>query len=312
MSWRIRRSIKIAPGVQWNVGKKSSSFSLGPRGLKLTVGTKGTRTTVGLPGTGVSYTEFHHTWQSSGTHPMIPAEPAIPDVAIDPSRFGIGPRWVRLGLVSSAILLGVAGLGGQSLLLLGLALVLGLSGMVLPSRARLAQREFERRRTLFQKLANEAITNVDRQQLATLSKLQKQLGLQSPEIALELEQVEAITRLLVLKDAEKSSGLPVVNDVESSRSVDTCYFAADAHLVNRGLDASGRLLLTKAGCLFVGVSRIEVPWSKIASLTMEQRDLVVQRHDRQNPERFRMATFADTLCAHHVAAALRGSLQPVW
>ena len=53
--FRFRRSFKIVPGLWWNIGKKSSSVSLGGRGLHYTIGPSGTRTTVGLPGTGLSY-----------------------------------------------------------------------------------------------------------------------------------------------------------------------------------------------------------------------------------------------------------------
>jgi hypothetical protein len=54
--FRFRRSFKILPGVRWNLGKKSSSVSLGGRGFHYTIGSYGSRTTVGLPGTGLSYT----------------------------------------------------------------------------------------------------------------------------------------------------------------------------------------------------------------------------------------------------------------
>lgn len=43
MGMRFRRSVKIAPGVRWNVGMKSSSFSIGPRGCTYNVSTKGNR-----------------------------------------------------------------------------------------------------------------------------------------------------------------------------------------------------------------------------------------------------------------------------
>lgn len=57
--FRFRRTIKILPGIRWNIGKKSTSLSLGPRGAHFTVGTAGSRTTVGIPGTGISYTDIH-------------------------------------------------------------------------------------------------------------------------------------------------------------------------------------------------------------------------------------------------------------
>lgn len=37
MALRFRKSIKIAPGVRWNIGKASPSLSFGPRGAQVTV-----------------------------------------------------------------------------------------------------------------------------------------------------------------------------------------------------------------------------------------------------------------------------------
>jgi hypothetical protein len=67
--FRFRRSIGIFPGVRWNIGKKSTSVSFGPRGLKYTIGTRGSRTTVGIPGTGISYTQVHSSKPGSTTPP---------------------------------------------------------------------------------------------------------------------------------------------------------------------------------------------------------------------------------------------------
>lgn len=57
MGLRFRRSIKIAPGVKINLGKKGISTSIGKRGAGITFGPNGTSTHVGIPGTGVSYTK---------------------------------------------------------------------------------------------------------------------------------------------------------------------------------------------------------------------------------------------------------------
>lgn len=68
MSFRFRKSFKIAPGVRLNVGKRSFSASVGPKGLTHTVGTAGRRTTAGIPGSGLSYTTKHKGKKSeSGT-----------------------------------------------------------------------------------------------------------------------------------------------------------------------------------------------------------------------------------------------------
>lgn len=56
MGLRFRKSIKIAPGVRMNVGKKGVGVSVGTRGLRHTIHSSGRSTsTVGLPGTGLSY-----------------------------------------------------------------------------------------------------------------------------------------------------------------------------------------------------------------------------------------------------------------
>lgn len=59
MGLRFRKSVKVAPGVRINFGKKGSSVTFGKRGAKVTVGKNGVRTTVGLPGTGLSYTKYY-------------------------------------------------------------------------------------------------------------------------------------------------------------------------------------------------------------------------------------------------------------
>lgn len=56
MGFNFRKSIKIAPGVRVNIGKKGvSSVSVGRRGASVNVGRKGARANVGIPGTGLSY-----------------------------------------------------------------------------------------------------------------------------------------------------------------------------------------------------------------------------------------------------------------
>jgi Protein of unknown function (DUF4236)/Bacterial SH3 domain len=81
--FRFRRSIKIAPGVRWNIGKKGSSLSFGGRGFTYTVGPQGSRTTVGIPGTGMSYTQVHS--QSKGTS-SVPPSPTSASMAQKSTR----------------------------------------------------------------------------------------------------------------------------------------------------------------------------------------------------------------------------------
>lgn len=72
MGFRFRRSIKILPGVRWNISKKGSSFSFGGRGLTYNVSKRGTRTTVGIPGTGISYSTSSKSKASGGSRDSKP------------------------------------------------------------------------------------------------------------------------------------------------------------------------------------------------------------------------------------------------
>lgn len=57
MGLNFRKSKKIAPGVKFNVGKKSAGISIGGKGGGLSFNSKtGARARVSIPGTGISYT----------------------------------------------------------------------------------------------------------------------------------------------------------------------------------------------------------------------------------------------------------------
>ncbi|CAB1242362.1 conserved hypothetical protein [Clostridiaceae bacterium BL-3] len=58
MGFRMRKSIKIMPGVRLNLGKKSAGISFGTKGLRYSINSSGRRTaTVSIPGTGISYSK---------------------------------------------------------------------------------------------------------------------------------------------------------------------------------------------------------------------------------------------------------------
>lgn len=58
MGFRMRKSIKLMPGVRLNLGKKSAGISFGTKGLRYSINSSGRRTaTIGIPGTGISYSK---------------------------------------------------------------------------------------------------------------------------------------------------------------------------------------------------------------------------------------------------------------
>lgn len=50
-------SIKLAPGIRWNLSASGSSWTFGPRGASVGVGKRGTFLNTGIPGTGLSSRE---------------------------------------------------------------------------------------------------------------------------------------------------------------------------------------------------------------------------------------------------------------
>lgn len=55
--FRVRKSIRICPGVKLNIGKKGiASLSVGKAGATVNLSSKGVKGTAGIPGTGISYT----------------------------------------------------------------------------------------------------------------------------------------------------------------------------------------------------------------------------------------------------------------
>jgi len=78
MGLRIRRTIKVFPGLTLNLSKSGVSASVGVRGAKVTVGKTGIRKTVGIPGTGLSYTDYQKHDEGSGAHQGAADPHAIP------------------------------------------------------------------------------------------------------------------------------------------------------------------------------------------------------------------------------------------
>mgnify|MGYP000156820840 CR=1 FL=1 len=57
MGFRFRKSFKVAPGVKFNLNKKSVGVTFGEKGAHYTINSSGKKTTsVGIPGTGMYYT----------------------------------------------------------------------------------------------------------------------------------------------------------------------------------------------------------------------------------------------------------------
>lgn len=103
MGWRIRmrRSVRILPGVRVNLNKRSTSVTIGNRFVHHTVGSRGTRDTVSLPGTGISFTNYQARRQTR--HPT--ALPPLGQPTVQPRRVGHSCLfWIGAGILVLALL----------------------------------------------------------------------------------------------------------------------------------------------------------------------------------------------------------------
>ncbi|ABE47223.1 DUF4236 domain-containing protein [Polaromonas sp. JS666] len=82
MAIRFRKSIKLAPGIRWNISGSGSSFTLGPRGFSLGVGTRGSYLNTGIPGSGL----YSRSRLTSGS-PNASARPSDSFAPSDPAAF---------------------------------------------------------------------------------------------------------------------------------------------------------------------------------------------------------------------------------
>ena len=101
--FRFRRSFRIAPGLRLNIGKRSTSVSVGVRGAHVTFGKAGTRTTVGVPGTGLLYTDVTRRPHQATVSPQTAALPSA-----EPTRAGkpsCGWLWILLCVAVIAMML---------------------------------------------------------------------------------------------------------------------------------------------------------------------------------------------------------------
>jgi hypothetical protein len=101
MGFRFRKSIRLAPGIRLNLGKRGMSVSMGGRGFTSNVSARGTRTTIGLPGTGLSYSTFSPAARKrvSGPGALRAGAPLSPYAnGTAPARAPSANKWV-VGLV---------------------------------------------------------------------------------------------------------------------------------------------------------------------------------------------------------------------
>lgn len=106
MPFRFRRSVRIAPGIRINLGKRGASVSVGRPGFTVNYAKGRTNYTVGLPGTGMSYTKTVKR-QPTPVPPLVPAASTRPIAASAPappaivSQRSSGLPWFAVTVVAA-------------------------------------------------------------------------------------------------------------------------------------------------------------------------------------------------------------------
>jgi hypothetical protein len=100
VAWRIRRTVKIAPGIRLNINKRGPSVRFGPKGVGMTVGPHGHRVSAGVPGTGVYvYQQYGRKKSGSRQTPSEPRSAAVAAVVPKGERWPIG--WAITGAIAT-------------------------------------------------------------------------------------------------------------------------------------------------------------------------------------------------------------------
>lgn len=121
MGFRFRKSVKIAPGVRLNFGKKSTSVTLGGKGARYTVSSTGRRTkSVSIPGTGVSYVSSTTKKKSKSSESTTETHISKPVQAYSPKAYKTSSTiFVVIAIVTFIIGIPTIMFGGWIFLIIG-------------------------------------------------------------------------------------------------------------------------------------------------------------------------------------------------
>jgi hypothetical protein len=94
MGFKMRKSIKIVPGVRLNVSAKSIGISAGVRGARVSVNSRrGVTKTIGVPGTGIAYSSTSNRSQgATRSRSTVPVSPP-PASSVKPGM--LAPAWEK-------------------------------------------------------------------------------------------------------------------------------------------------------------------------------------------------------------------------
>lgn len=125
----------------------------------------------------------------------------------------------------------------------------------------------------------------------------------------ELEMLDALERIAVLRHQTAGGALPEVETHHRVLAGDRCHFTAPASLPDDPVQASGRVLFTAARCVFVGGGGRPQPaaWHAVREVIQAERDVLLVRADGTATAHFRFNTYGDAVAAAFLARRLKGT-----
>ncbi len=167
-----------------------------------------------------------------------------------------------------------------------------------------AARELDRRIRQFRAEVLAARTASDEAVLTALRARPATLGLTDDDVALELEMVDGLLDVTVLRKAA-AAGAPLPDIPTSHKALggEACRFVAPAFRPDSPNDAGGKLFFTDRRIIYLGSPSATISWAHVADVRDVDRDLVVRvRPDTLRT--FRCNSYVDTLRGTYIASVL--------
>lgn len=156
----------------------------------------------------------------------------------------------------------------------------------------------------FRTAVSQALTAGDRTSLEAVRSPPARLELSDEDVELELEMVQGALEALDLVDLVARDGLPVLTHQHKALGDDRCHFVASAFLADDAGHRTGRLFFTNRRLLFLASPVLSLPWSRVAVLQDDARDILVKTVGAGDIYRLRCNSFSDARCGIVIAQAL--------
>lgn len=157
----------------------------------------------------------------------------------------------------------------------------------------------------FRTAVKEALTAGDRASLEAVRHPSAGLDLAEEDVELETEMVQGALEALDLGERVAREGLPLLTHQHKALGDDRCHFVASAFLADDVGHRTGRLFFTNRRLLFLASPVLSLPWSRIALLQDDARDILVKTVGGAGEVyRLRCNSFSDARCGIVIAQAL--------